>query len=282
MSTVSASAPPSAPAPHPAPAGPDPDIGVTFPRVLRSEWIKFRSLRSSWITVSLAVVGMIGISALVCWAAENRWSRMRPIERATFDPLAHSLVGTELAQLAIGVLGVLFITGEYGTGMIRATLGAVPRRLPVVWAKVIVFMAVTLVTTMAGAFIAFTVGQKLLGPHGTTLGAPEVLRSVIGASLYLSVVAAFAMGIGFLVRNTAGGIAVLFGLLLVITGLAHALPSSWQQYVVPYLPAEAGASVFSIRPQPGDLSAWTGFGVLCAWAAAALAAGAATLVRRDA
>lgn len=272
--------------PSPAPAAPgsvEPaGVAVSFPRILRSEWIKFRSLRSSWITLGAAVAGMIGISALVCWAADNRWSHMRPLERKTFDPLAHSMVGTFLAQLAIGVLGVLFITGEYGTGMIRATLGAVPKRLPVLWAKLTVFVTVTLVSTMVGAFAAFFVGQKLLGVHDTTLGAPEVLRCVIGASLYLSVVGAFALGIGFFIRNTAGGIAVLFGLLLVIDGIARALPSSWQQYIVPYLPSDAGGSILMLQPSAGDLSAWVGFAVFCAWAAAALVAGALTLMRRDA
>src|SRR5579884_1244687 len=127
-------------------------VGISIPRVLRSEWLKFRTLRSSWITLALAVVGMIGISALVCWAADNRWSRMGPIEQATFDPLLHSIVGVNLAQLAVGVLGVLFITGEYGTGMIKSTLGAVPTRTPVLVAKLAVFVGVILVMAIPGAF----------------------------------------------------------------------------------------------------------------------------------
>ena len=257
-------------------------VGVNATRVVRSEWLKFRTLRSSWITMAVAIAGMIGISALVCWATDSHWSRMDPIERATFDPLIHSIVGVNLAQLAIGVLGVLFVTGEYGTGMIRATLGAVPTRTPVLIAKVGVFVSLILATAIPGVFAAFFVGQKLLGVHDTTIGAHNVLRCVIGAGLYLGAVAALAVGIGFIIRNTAGGIAVLFGLLLVVDAIAHALPESWQQYIVPYLPMEAGSSVFSLTRDGNSLAAWTGFGVLCAWAAASLVLGWWTLSRRDA
>lgn len=257
-------------------------VAVRTPRVLRSEWLKFRTLRSSWITLMLAVGGMIGISALVCWAADNRWSHMDPIEQATFDPMFHSIVGVNLAQLAVGVLGVLFVTGEYGTGMIKATLGAVPTRTPVLVAKLAVFVGVILVVAIPAAFAAFFVGQKLLGVHSTTIGAHDVLRCVVGAGLYLGAVAALAVGIGFIIRNTAGGIATLFGLLLVIDGIAHALPESWQRYIVPYLPSEAGSSLFSLTRDSNTLAAWTGFAVLCAWAAASLLLGWWTLSRRDA
>ena len=261
---------------------PQDGVVVATPRVLRSEWLKFRTLRSSWITLAVAVGGMIGISALICWAADNRWSHMDPVEQATFDPMFHSIVGVNLAQLAVGVLGVLFVTGEYGTGMIKATLGAVPTRTPVLVAKLAVFVGVILSAAIPAAFASFFVGQKLLGDHSTTIGAHNVLRCVIGAGLYLGGVAALAVGIGFIIRNTAGGIAALFGLLLVVDGIAHALPESWQRYIVPYLPSEAGSSVFSLTRGSDTLAAWTGFAVLVAWAAASLVLGWWSLMRRDA
>jgi ABC-2 type transport system permease protein len=266
----------------PTAAGVPEGIGVSLARILGSEWLKFRTLRSSWITLAVAVGGMIGISALVCWATDNRWSHMGPVEQATFDPMLHSIVGVTLAQLAVGVLGVLFVTGEYGTGMIKATLGAVPKRTPVLVAKVVVFVGVILAAAIPGVFAAFFLGQALLGSHSTTIGAHDVLRCVLGAGLYLGAVGALSVGFGFLVRNTAGGIAALFGLLLVIDGIAHALPESWQHYIVPYLPAEAGSSVFSLTREFDQLSAWTGFAVLCAWAAAALLLGWWSLLRKDA
>jgi len=255
---------------------------VTQARVVRSEWLKFRTLRSSWITLTAGVLGMVGIGLLVSWATNNHWSRMDPIERLTFDPVNTSLTGVFLAQLAIGVLGVLMVTGEYGTGMIRATLGAVPKRLPVVWAKVGVYAVVTFLAALVAAFAAFLGGQALLSTHGVGLSAPDALRAVIGAALYLTVVGILAAGLGFMIRNTAGGIAALFGLLLVLPGLAHALPSSWQHWVLPYLPSQAGMNVFAVRIDPGTLAAWTGFGVFCIWAAVAVALGAWVLSRRDA
>lgn len=269
----------TAPAPSPALGA---GIRVTQGRVIRSEWLKLRTLRSTWFTLLAAVAGMVGIDMLICWATNNRWNHMDPIERLTFDPVSRSLAGVFLAQLALGVLGVLVITGEYGTGMIRATLGAVPRRLPVVWAKLLVYLVVTFVAGAVASFSSFEGGQKLLSSHGTTLSAPGALRAVFGAALYLMVVGAFSLGIGFAVRSTAGGIATVFGVLMVLPGLVRALPSSWENHILPYLPSEAGGQLFTLRHEAHTLAPWTGFGVFCAWAAAAVLLGAWVLTHRDA
>lgn len=266
----------------PATATPQDAGRVTFPRAIRSEWIKLVSLRSSWITFAAAVVAIVGLGVLVSYVTNTHWAHMRPQERAHFDPVGRSLGGVDLAQLAVGVLGVLVVTGEYATGMIRSSLMAVPHRLPVLGAKLAVFTAATFVLALPSALVAFLLGQHLLGAHGTTLGAPHVLRSVIGVALYLTVVAALAVGLGFLLRSTAGGIATLVALLLVLPGVARLLPDTWQPHVLPYLPSNAGAGVYAVQPEPGMLSTWTGFAVFCAWAVALLALGAAVLQRRDA
>jgi hypothetical protein len=159
---------------------------------------------------------------------------------------------------------------------------SVPRRLPVLAGKAVVFASATFVLMLGSAFVAFLLGQQVLGTHGTTLGAPHALRAVIGVALYLTVIALFAIGIGFIIRNTAGGIATLFGLLLVAPGLGQLLPTSWQPHILPYLPSNAGAGVYSVRTDPGMLSTWTGFAVLCGWALAALLVGGFLLRRRDA
>ena len=276
MTTV-ATAPTASPAATAAGRG-----RVTPTRVVRAEWIKLFSLRSSWIALAAAVVAVVGIGILVCYVTATHWSHLRPQEALNFEPVGRSLGGVELAQLVIGVLGALVITGEYATGMIRSSLMAVPRRLPVLVAKAVVFAAVTFVLMLVSAFVAFLAGQAALGSHGTTLGAPHALRAVIGAALYLTVVALFAIGLGFALRNTAGAIATLFGLLLVLPGLGRLLPDSWQPHVLPYLPSNAGAGVFAVRPDPGMLSTWAGFAVFCAWALAALVLGAVVLKRRDA
>ena len=255
---------------------------VTQARAVRAEWIKLFSLRSSWITLAIAVIAVIGLGALFSAVTNSHWSEFPPQERQNFDPVRVSLRGVMLAQLIIGVLGALVITGEYATGMIRSSLMAVPRRVPVLVAKAVVFAGVTFVLMLVSAFIAFFVGQAALGSHGTTLGAGHALRPIVGVALYLTVVALFALGLGFALRNTAATIATLFALLLVVPGLAQLLPTSWQPHVLPYLPSNAGASVFQVHPDTGMLSTWTGFAVFCAWAAAALVAGLVVLKKRDA
>jgi ABC-2 type transport system permease protein len=274
-------APAAGPTPESRPA-PRSTSNVSAGGVIASEWIKLRSLRSSWLTLAAAVIGMIGVGWLVSYETNTHWAHMQADERLGFDPVSRSLTGVYLAQLAIGVLGVLVITGEYATGMIRATLSAVPRRLPVLWAKIGVFSSVTFVLMVVSSFAAFLVGQQLLGSHGTTLSSPHALRAVIGVALYLTVVAVLAIGLGFIVRSTAGGIAALFGLLLVLPAIGHVLPTSWQQHVLPYLPSNAGGALYTLKPDPGTLAPWTGFGVMCIWAAVAVVSAIVVLRRRDA
>jgi ABC-type transport system involved in multi-copper enzyme maturation permease subunit len=255
---------------------------VTQARVLRSEWIKMRSLRSTTITLVAAVVAMIALAWLVGWATNDHWNHMDPGERATFSAIDRSLAGVNLAQLAIGVLGVLLITGEYATGMIRATLSAAPRRLPVLWAKAGLFAAVTLVLMLVSSFLAFVIGQHFLASHGTTLSAPHAWRAIFGTAGYLTLIAILAVAFGFAIRSTAGGIAALFGLLLVLPGIGQLLPSSWQSHTLPYLPSNAGSAMYSARPDPTALSPVTGLLVLVIWVVVALAVAALLLERRDA
>ncbi len=255
---------------------------VTETSAISSEWIKLSTLRSTWIVLTATLLGTVLVGALASWAIETHWSKLDPGERLTFSPISQSLTGVYLAQLTIAVLGVLVISGEYSTGMIRATLSAVPRRLPALWAKLVVFCAMTFLVTLVAALISFVLGQALLESHGTTLGAPGAVRAVFGVALYLTVVGALALGLGFLLRSTAGGIATVFGLLLVVPAIGHVLPASWQQHFLPYLPSNAGGVLYTMHPDPGSLSPWTGFAVMCAWAVVAIVAAAITLVRRDA
>ena len=255
---------------------------VTTATVARSEWIKFRTLRSSWIVMAVTVVAVIGIGSLVSYFTNSHWSSMTQIERLRFNAVDRSLVGVNLAQLTIGVLGVLFISGEYSTGMVRATLGAAPRRLPVLAAKALVFAAVSFVCSLAATVVAFTAGQSLLASHSVGWGHPGAVRAVFGAALYLTLVGLLGLALGFIVRSTAGGIAALFGLLLILPVIFNALPSSWNNTVGPYLPGAAGSALWTLRSDGNVLAPWTGFGVFCAWCAAALVAAAVELRRRDA
>lgn len=255
---------------------------VTQRRVLRAEWVKLSTLRSTWITLITALVGTVLVGSVASWAVNRNWTHLHGDFAATFSAVTTSLSGVNVAQLAIVVLGALIVTGEYATGMIRSSLATAPRRLPVLWAKLAVFGGLTFVTTTIAAAVSFFAGQALLGTHGTDLAAPRAVSAIVGVGLYLTAVGALALGLGFVIRSTAGTIAAVFGLLLVAPGIAQLLPTTWQPHVLPYLPSQAGGALFNLHPDPGTLAPWTGFAVLCAWTAAAIAAGAFFLRRRDA
>jgi ABC-2 type transport system permease protein len=283
--TVTAGAPGPAGS-APAAQGPAvrPHGRVTQARVVYSEWIKLRSLRSTYLTLLAATVALIGLGALFSWFTDTHWTTMPARERADFDPALTSLRGFFLAQLAVGVLGVLMISGEYATGMIRASLAAVPRRLPVLWAKAAVFAGVVWALMTASSLVAFWIGQALLTSQhlGVSLADPGVPRAVFGVPLYLTVVGLLGVGIGALIRNSAGGIATVFGLLLVVPVLAEALPTSWGNRIDKWLPSNAGQALLSAHHQAHTLHPWTGFAVFCLYALAALAGAAVLLRRRDA
>jgi ABC-2 type transport system permease protein len=257
---------------------------VTQARVIESEWIKLRSLRSTFWSFFAAAGFVIGLGLLFSLVREQNWNQLPPPEKLLFDPTQTSLRGTYLAQLAIGVLGVLAVTGEYSTGMIRATLSAVPRRLPVLWGKLVVFGAAVFAVMGVSSLITFLAGQAIMGGthHQASLSTPGALRAVIGGALFLTVICMLGIGLGFLLRSTAGAIATLFGLLLVLPILVQALPSPWPEHITKFLPLAAGTVLMNTVKDPTMLAPWTAFGVFCLYAVAAIAAGAAMLKRRDA
>jgi ABC-type transport system involved in multi-copper enzyme maturation permease subunit len=193
--------------------------------------------------------------------------------------------GYHLAQLAIAVLGVLVISGEYSTGMIRSSFMAVPRRLPVLWAKLATFGAVTFVLMLASSFVSFIGVQAVVSQRHLqqSLGDPHALRTVIGTALFLTVLSALCVGLGALIRNTAGGIAAFVGLLFVLPGVVAILPSSLGDKINPYMPIKAATTVATVRfDDSHHLAAWAGFALFCGYAAVVIAAAALLLRRRDA
>jgi hypothetical protein len=257
---------------------------VTQGRVLRSEWTKLWSLRSTRWALLFAVVAMAGLGILVSAVQMAHWNQMSPGDRASFDPVDVSLGGWHIAQLAIGVLGVLVISGEYSTGQIRSTFAAVPRRLPVLYAKALDFGVVTAALMLPSAFVAFLVSQLILRSHHvqTSLGQPHVLRCVLGAVLYLTAVGLLGLALGALVRNTAGGIATFAGVMFVLPGVTAILPNSWGDALNPYLPLSAGAGIISVHQDAHALAPWVGFALFCGYVAAAFVLAAWLLLRRDA
>jgi ABC-2 type transport system permease protein len=256
---------------------------VTQARVIKSEWIKFRSLRSTNITLLVAVVLTVGLGALICGVTAAHWPPSDPGERAQFNPIVRSLNGVNIAQLAVGVLGVLLLTGEYATGMIRASMTVVPKRLPVLWAKLTVFAAVVGVASVLSAFGAFFAGQALLSSKHiqASISSPHAVRMIVGAGIYMLLVGIIGMALGGIMRNTAAGISSLVALFFVIPPVMDLLPASWSNNIGPYLPSNAGEAFWG-RPEGTHLSALSGFIVLCVWAAVAVIAAAVRLTSRDA
>jgi ABC-2 type transport system permease protein len=255
---------------------------VTQGQVIHSEWIKLRTVRSSWFMLGATVLGIAGVGLLVSYADSAHWSAMSASSRADFNPVNQDLIGVNLAELTVGVLGVLVVTGEYASGLIRATFAAVPRRLPVLVAKAGVLAAVIFAVGLAAVLITFLGGQALLGSHGISLGHPAAVRAVLGSTLYLTVVGVTGIGLGFLIRSTAGAIATLLGVLLVLPIVAAALPGSGGRAVDRYLPSMAGRALFTMNGGRAMLSPWTGFGVFLLYAAVVMAFAAVILCRRDA
>lgn len=260
-------------------------LRVTPARVLRSEWTKFRSLRSTVWTLLAAVVLTVGIGALFSAVTGSQFHTFDAADRAEFSPVTTSLNGTAFSQLAIGVLGVLLISGEYSTGMIRASLTAVPKRLPMLWAKLAVFAGITFVVALVADFVSFFLGQALLSGYdlNVALSSTGALRSVFGAALYVTVAGLIAVALGALLRNTAAGISTFVGVFFVLPPLTQLLPSSWSSHFVQYLPSNAGGALYgATRGVENALSPWTGFAVLGAYAVVLVALAAVRLKRIDA
>jgi len=248
--------------------------------LLKSEWTKLRSVRSTMWTLALTVVIGIGISALAAAEVTSHWAGWSAITKATFDPTSTSLFGTYFGQLTMGVLGALVMSAEYGTGTIRATLAAAPRRPLVLGAKVAVFGAVALVVAEVVSFLSFFLGQALLTSpvHHTTLASPGALRAVAGTGLYLALVGLFALGLATIIRHTAGAITAFVGVLLVLPTVVRALPMSMQVDIRRYLPSEIGNVMLSAHTPAHVFAPWTGMLLLAGYTVI----GGVLLVRRDA
>ena len=258
---------------------------VTQRRVAVSEWTKFFSLRSTRWSLLVGMLLTVAFPIIFAYITESRWATTSVHERATRHPLDIALAGVNVAQLAIAVLGVLVISGEYSTGMIRSTFTAVPKRLPVLWAKLGIFSAVSFVLMVPAVLIAFFTSQAILDrKHILQLAfsSPGVPRVLIGGALYVMLVGIFALGIGAIVRNTAGGISTFVGIFFVIPPLLSVLPSSWNNAISQWLPSEAGRQLFSLHHAAHSLSPTAGGLLMLGYCAVVVAIAAVLLVRRDA
>ena len=260
-----------------------------FGGAVRSEWTKIRSVRSTVWTLILFVVITLGLGALFTWLTVANWNGQNAADRdarVALDPVGFIMgAGLGLGQLTLCVLGVLVITTEYSTGVIRASLLAVPRRLKMLTAKSVVFAALLIVVAEIVTFGSFFLGSAILHSHvSVSLGDHNVTRAVVGAGLYLTVLGLFSLAIGGIIRHTAGAITTAIGVVFVLPILSGLLPGSWGAHVNGYLPVQAGELIGQQHPPAGGnvLSAWQGFGVFCLWTLVLLAIAGYLLQRRDA
>lgn len=267
----------------------EPATTIGFGNVMLSEWTKLRSVRSTYWTAIAAALLMVALGAAICLRFAQVAGQGGIDSLDGFDAPLTSLTGIYLAQLAVGALGVLVITSEYATGMIRATFCAVPQRRAVLAAKALVFSGVTLLIGQVLSFSAFGIGQAFLGHArvggvrpSASLGDPGALRAVVGAGLYLTAVGLLGLGLGAVIRHSAGALSAFFGLLFGASALTDLLPTTWRNDVLPYMPANAGSQIFTTVPGHDALAPWTGLGVFCLYAVVALAAGFVLIQRRDA
>lgn len=257
---------------------------VAFHRVLLTEWTKLRSVRSTAWSLAVGFLLTIAFPVIFAFVTSSHWGTMSPRERADRHPLEIALAGVNVAQLAIAVLGVLLISAEYSTGSIRSTFTAVPTRLPVLWAKVLDYAIVSFVFMVPAVLVSFFATQAILARHDIlqiSFGQAGVARSVIGGALYVMLVGIFALGLGAIVRNTAGGIATFAGIFFVLPPLMNVLPLSWNNAISQYLPLESGSQLFALHHGAHTLTPLAGGLVLAGYCTASIVVAAVLLVRRD-
>ncbi len=252
---------------------------VSLARAVKAEWIKWRSLRSTWAMLGAAVVGMLAIGLVIGFNTRHLTGNQDANDLASSAPLQ----GFFLGQLLIGALGVLFVSSEFSTGMIRSTFAAVPRRLPVLWAKLAVFFVITAVVMTAATVITFLVSQAVISQSrpGFSLSAPGVWRYVLGTSLYMVLAGVIGGMIAWMVRSTPGSLVSFFALIFVVPQL-FGLFGSAGKHIAQFFPSQAGEAFTVAQPEAPHLSPGAGVLVLCAWAVIAIVAASVTLRRRDA
>jgi ABC-2 type transport system permease protein len=260
---------------------PSRSIGLRPHRVVRAEWRRQVSLGSTWWTLTILVLAIAGSGAFTGLGVALGHLAATPED---VGALGGALSGAGAAEIVVAVFGLLAVTGEYATGATRSMFTAVPARIPVLLARAAVVGATVLVLSVALTTGTFGIARILIGSAGLDLSitAPGVLRALAGAAVYLALLAVMGTGVGWLLRSTAGGLGVMFGLLYGLPVIGLMIPDRYAATVTRFLPANLGGAMMEPSAAPGMLSAWTATAVLVAWAAAILILAAAVVRRRDA
>ncbi|MGW4161227.1 ABC transporter permease [Streptomyces sp. NPDC004788] len=253
--------------------------------VLQSEWTKIRTVSSTVWTLASALLVTVAMGAALCALTNATYDDMREVEKATFDPTLVSFYGMILGQLAMVVFGVLVVGTEYSSGMIRTSLAAVPQRATFLFSKIAVAGALALLVGLATSFLAFFLGQALLGTHRTSIGADNVLRAVIGGGLYMGLIAIFSMGVAAMLRSSMLSLGILVPFFFLVSQILSAVPKAKE--VARYFPDQAGSKIMRVVPnamnsEKAPYGPWGGLGIMLIWVAAALLGGYLVLKKRDA
>ncbi|WP_369391884.1 ABC transporter permease [Streptomyces sp. CG1] len=255
---------------------------MTAVQVIRSEWTKIRSVASTVWTLSLAVVVTIALGMLISAFSRSQLDSMPVQDRPAFDPTYVSFAGMSLGQLAMIVFGVLVVSNEYSTGMIRVSLAAVPQRATFLFSKIAVATGLALVVGLCTSFAAFFLGQAVLGPHHARIGDPGVLRAVLGGGLYMTLIAMFSMGVAAMLRSPMLSLGILMPFFFLISSVLGGVDAT--KKIGRFLPDQAGSRIMQVVPRADDVpyGPWGGLGIMVLWVIAALAGGYVLLRRRDA
>ncbi|MFF0436092.1 ABC transporter permease [Streptomyces sp. NPDC004327] len=253
--------------------------------VLRSEWTKIRSVSSTVWTLASALFVTVAMGAALCALTNATYDDMREVEKATFDPTLVSFYGMILGQLAMVVFGVLVVGTEYSSGMIRTSLAAVPQRATFLFSKIAVAGALALLVGLATSFLAFFLGQSLLGVHRASIGDDNVLRAVFGGGLYMGLIAVFSMGVAAMLRSSMLSLGILVPFFFLISQILSAVPKAKE--VARYFPDQAGSKIMRVVPdamnsEKAPYGPWGGLGIMLIWVVAALLGGYLVLKKRDA
>ncbi|MFJ1744976.1 ABC transporter permease subunit [Streptomyces sp. NPDC088116] len=258
---------------------------ASIPAVLRSEWTKIRTVSSTSWTLISALVVTVALGAALSALLNSTFGDLSPTQRLTFDPTYTSFSGMVLGQLAMVVFGVLVVGSEYSSGMIRNSLAAVPQRGTFLFGKILVAGVLALVVGLVTGFLAFFLGQALLGDHGTDIGEPNVLRAVIGSGLYMALIAVFSMGVAAMLRSSILSLGILMPFFFLVSQILSAVPVA--KDVARYFPDQAGSKIMrvvpdALSPDKAPYGPWTGLGIMVLWVVAALVGGYVVMKKRDA
>jgi len=261
--------------------------GVTLVSTMKAEWIKFRSVRSTILGMIVFIVLTIGLGILVTSLIHAHWnSPGSQRDHLTFDPVSTSLVGTALAQFAVGVIGSLFITTEYTTGSIRTTLAAVPNRWKLIIAKTGVLKISMLIASEAVCFAAFFIGKAIYGNMDPsipdTLSNGADLRAVVLGGVYLTLLSVIGFSLGMLMRQSAATISTYVGVVLVIPLILFFFPQSIQDSLTKFEPSYLGREMMSVNPIANGFSPWVAAMILVIYTAVLWVCGIFVFQRRDA